>query len=199
MFLFGLLFFCWNLEGVRYAGPSKSHHSSTSSNLLILGRLHVLGSNCSKNIGKLSHQAAPKVLNRRFRVDSRLQLVRSRLGFTMSENHYYVGPGQPSYWMNLETPWWLSFLHGRFRKLLTPLESSLPDSCLKKKTKTYVTFQQILWTICRQGVQEVLIELHLENFEAAFQQRDIRSLQDLTKKSSFMRSEEGFVSEKNVL
>ena len=57
-------------------------------------------------------------------------------------------------------------------------------------------FQQILWTICRQGVQEVLIELHLENFEAAFQQRDIRSLQDLTKKSSFMRSKEGFVSEK---
>ena len=39
-------------------------------------------------------------------------------------------------------------------------------------------FQQILQTICRQGVQEVLIELHLENFEAAFQQRDIRSLQD---------------------
>lgn len=109
-FCLGCNFFCWNWEGVRYTGPSKSHHSSTSSNLLILGRLHVLA---SKLFNKTITTQPPKLLLRSliegFEVDSRFQLVRSRLGFRMSENHdsLRARPSELNEFFN--PPWWLSF------------------------------------------------------------------------------------------
>ena len=52
------------------------------------------------------------------------------------------------FWINLETPWWLSFLHGRFWKLLTPLESTLPGRILKKGRTTFLPQERITKNIC---------------------------------------------------